>query len=320
MKRSLSFFLFFILLMNVVISCNTNNISEDVKHKTNNALAFVLIAALVIFFFVMAKITNILRDAVGNCNDYEIKLQGEADKTGKNIKSFKRTYSLSRTQLAVWTTVIASTYVYEVLCNNCNSMGLNSTALILMGISTGTTAIASLMDTSEIQKGQARHQDQPSQGFFTDILSDENGISIHRFQNVIWTIIAIIIYMHEIFMNNLVQCLPDLNQTLLALTGISSATFLTLRGKENINPSGNAETNKSTTTISTGLKDAAPLPKSVAPVTITTVNIGNDGSGGGDVSTIKSADNIVPDSDVASVDPKNMEVSDENTNTDPPKG
>ena len=231
------------VFINFLLSCKTNNISEDLKHKTNVALAFVVIAALIIFFFVMAKITNILRDVVGNCNDYDANLVREADRTGKDIKSFKRTYSLSRTQLAVWTTLIASTYIYEILCRDCSNAGLNTTALILMGISTGTTAIASLMDSNEIQKGQTRHQDQPSQGFFTDILSYENGISIHRFQTVIWTVIAIIVYMHKIFMNDLVECLPDLNQTLLALTGISSATYLTLRGRENSNPSGNADLN-----------------------------------------------------------------------------
>ena len=62
-----------------------------------------------------------------------------------------------------------------------------------MGISVGTTFAAGTIDNN--QNPITRHQNEPSAGFFIDILSDENGISIHRFQNVVWTIIAICLYL-----------------------------------------------------------------------------------------------------------------------------
>ncbi|MVN22450.1 hypothetical protein [Mucilaginibacter arboris] len=209
--------------------------------ENNNAtctIAWIVIAAIIIFFFVMAKITNILRDEIGDCPAYEKKVQETLTASSQKDTSIKRPYSLSRTQLAVWTTVISCTYIYEVLCVNCKNININTTALILMGISTGTIAVAGLIDKNQIEQDSPRHQDEPSKGFFTDILSDDNGISIHRFQNSIWTIIAIIVYLHHVFNQQLQAgtCFPELDQTLLALTGISSATYLTLKGKENTNP------------------------------------------------------------------------------------
>ena len=78
-----------------------------------------------------------------------------------------------------------------------------------------------------------RHQNSPSQGFFIDILSDDNGISLHRFQNFVWTIIATIVYLYKVAMIPAGCILPELSDTLLTLTGISSATYLVLRSKEN---------------------------------------------------------------------------------------
>lgn len=206
--------------------------------ENNNAgctIAWIVVAAIITFFFVMANITNILRDEIGDCPAYDKKVQETLSASSKKTTSIKRPYSLSKTQLAVWTTVVSCTYIHEVLCNNCKNVNINTTALILMGISTGTITIAGLIDKNQIEQDSPRHQDEPSKGFFTDILSDDNGISIHRFQNFIWTIIAIIVYLHYVFTNQLQAgtCFPELDSTLLALTGISSATYLTLKGKEN---------------------------------------------------------------------------------------
>jgi hypothetical protein len=81
-----------------------------------------------------------------------------------------------------------------------------------------------------------RHQNSPSEGFFIDILSDDNGISLHRFQNFVWTIIAITVYLYKVSQVRTGCELPELSDTLLALTGISSATYLILRSKENDPP------------------------------------------------------------------------------------
>ena len=62
-----------------------------------------------------------------------------------------------------------------------------------------------------------------SKGFFSDVLSDDDGVSFHRFQIFAWTIVLIIIFIAEIY-NSL--SMPEFNGTLLALMGISGGTFI----------------------------------------------------------------------------------------------
>lgn len=64
---------------------------------------------------------------------------------------------------------------------------------------------------------------QKSAGFKTDILSDAEGISIHRFQIAIWTIVLGVIFVAAVF-NSL--AMPEFSGTLLALMGISGGTYI----------------------------------------------------------------------------------------------
>lgn len=202
--------------------------SEAVRGATfNEGAGSFAMFGLFVLFLLLALFSNILRDAV---SDPLLKQQIQK---GDCFPPF----SLARTQLAVWITIIASCYIHAVLWRQCSlaDIPINSTALILMGISAGTFVTGAIIDTVEIEQGVPRSQDQLSSGnFLKDILSDSQGISIHRFQNLVWTIVAIIVYVYA-YNNHLTKgCLPDLDSTLLALTGISSATYLTLKSRENI--------------------------------------------------------------------------------------
>ena len=64
---------------------------------------------------------------------------------------------------------------------------------------------------------------QDTQGFFHDILSDANGISFHRFQIAVWTVVLGFIFIAQVY--NLLS-MPDFPETLLALMGISGGTYL----------------------------------------------------------------------------------------------
>lgn len=59
--------------------------------------------------------------------------------------------------------------------------------------------------------------------FVHDILSDDNGISFHRFQMFAWTIVLIFIFIVKVY-NDL--AMPDFDATLLALMGISGGTYI----------------------------------------------------------------------------------------------
>ncbi|OFY65764.1 MAG: hypothetical protein A3H98_10475 [Bacteroidetes bacterium RIFCSPLOWO2_02_FULL_36_8] len=169
-----------------------------------------------------------LRDAVTNMASFMEAAAKNPRYAGKSEDEIPKPFSLSRVQLAVWTTIISCCYIYLALCGAC-TLEINSTALILMGISAGTTTLASTIDKS--QETQLRHQNEPSKGFLMDIMCDNNGISVHRFQNIVWTVIAIATYLCYIELS--VCKLPDLDGTLIAMTGISSSAYLGLKINEN---------------------------------------------------------------------------------------
>lgn len=63
----------------------------------------------------------------------------------------------------------------------------------------------------------------PSRHFLYDVLSDSGGISFHRFQIFVWTIVLGIIFSASVY-NDL--AMPEFSTTLLGLMGISSGTYL----------------------------------------------------------------------------------------------
>jgi hypothetical protein len=75
----------------------------------------------------------------------------------------------------------------------------------------------------EIQDLTAAMIPQQSKGFVNDILTDADGISLHRFQIAIWTVILGVIFVASIY-NSL--AMPQFSGTLLALMGISGGTYI----------------------------------------------------------------------------------------------
>ena len=231
MKRFLSVSLLFIMCTSLS-GCRLTT-----PYDTKLLLSLVIMGLIIVLFIVLAMHSNILRDEVNDAdafNENAVKIQ-QQQKT--RIAVNKNPFSLSKVQFGVWTVIISCAYVYLSLCKgDCSDTPINKTALVLMGISCGLAAASTIIDKREINDNRPRHQNTPSQGFFVDILSDDNGISIHRFQNLVWTLIAVIIYLYKISEIKTGCLLPELSDTLLALTGLSSATYLVLRSKENDPP------------------------------------------------------------------------------------
>jgi hypothetical protein len=65
-----------------------------------------------------------------------------------------------------------------------------------------------------------------SQRFLTDILSDDQGVSLHRFQMAAWTVVLGIVFIHEVWSK---LAMPDFNATLLGLMGISAGTYVAFK-------------------------------------------------------------------------------------------
>lgn len=62
-----------------------------------------------------------------------------------------------------------------------------------------------------------------SEGFMRDLLTDASGISFHRFQMLVWTIVLSFIFCVEVYKT---LRMPEFSATLLSLMGISAGTYL----------------------------------------------------------------------------------------------
>ncbi|MEI6454798.1 MAG: hypothetical protein WCO93_00795 [bacterium] len=138
----------------------------------------------------------------------------------------KSQFSLGLTQLIFWTVIIASSYFYLWILNK-EPVSMADGTLILLGISIATTTGSKLVD---FRRKTPVPVQVPSRGFWTDIASDSLGFSVHRCQMILWTIILSIVFIQNVIVQ---QKIPDLDPTLLALMGISSAGFVGLKTMEN---------------------------------------------------------------------------------------
>lgn len=215
-----------LLICNFSTGCKINSV-----YNARYITASVIIALIVALFLVLAAYSNILRDEVSNCKEFDENAKKIQQKQKWKLSHRDSPFSLTKVQFGLWTVIISSSYIYLSLCRgDCAEATINKTALVLMGIFAGTAVASTVMDKREINDNRARHQNAPSQGFFIDILSDD------RFQNFVWTIIAVIVYLYKVSEVAKGCELPELSDTLLALTGISSATYLVLRSRENEPP------------------------------------------------------------------------------------
>jgi hypothetical protein len=72
-----------------------------------------------------------------------------------------------------------------------------------------------------------------SEGFLTDILSDANGVSFHRFQMAVFTVVLGFVFIRGVYDD---LAMPEFNQTLMGLLGLSAGTYLGLKIPEAITP------------------------------------------------------------------------------------
>jgi len=84
-----------------------------------------------------------------------------------------------------------------------------------------------LQDEKEAIKREIRalkNKVQPrTQGFWKDIFCDVNGLSFHRLQMFVWTVVLLIIFVITVYRN---LAMPEFSATLLALMGISGGTYI----------------------------------------------------------------------------------------------
>ena len=169
----------------------------------------------------------------------------------------RRTYSLGRVQMAWWFFIVLSTFDYIWLVLG-DSNSLTQGALILIGISTATGLGAVIVENMSPRPALEKQREdltskigaapppanladlqrqlddvnaqlaklpkpQKSEGILTDILSDDTGVSFHRFQMAAWTVVLGFVFITTVFGS---LAMPDFSPTLLGLMGISSGTYI----------------------------------------------------------------------------------------------
>jgi hypothetical protein len=127
-----------------------------------------------------------------------------------------RTYSLARCQMAFWFVLALPTFVYLWLLTGALDT-LTSSILVLMGVSAGTAVFAHAQATPPATSPS-------SAGFIKDALQDDAGsVSFHHFQMFVWTLVLGIIFIMEVWRK---LAMPEFNDTLLGMMGISSGTYI----------------------------------------------------------------------------------------------
>lgn len=134
-------------------------------------------------------------------------------------------YSLSRTQMAFWLFVVVASFLLIWMITG-DTDTITESVLILIGISAGTALGATAIDSSKKETSDEVAPKEASRGFLNDILSDGTGVSFHRFQIAVWTIVLGFVFSRNV-LNHL--AMPEFGTNLLTLMGISSGTYLGLK-------------------------------------------------------------------------------------------
>ena len=79
------------------------------------------------------------------------------------------------------------------------------------------------IEEKKIEEEKRAGERGTSQGWLTDVLSDENGISFHRLQMVVWTVVLVGTFVVAVWRT---FAMAEFDTTTLGLLGISSGTYL----------------------------------------------------------------------------------------------
>lgn len=182
--------------------------------STGLGLLLLIEVLIVALFLVLGKRTELLRDSDPKQPDFT-----------------KRPYSMAKTQLAFWIVVIVGCFVYVYFKKTEFNDVINGTALVLLGLSTATTALSAVAGSPGAPSPAPDHPAPPPlhENFLSDIMSDNEGMNVHRVQMLLWTVVFGIIFIHQVYKGG---AFPDYDEKIYGLMGISSATYVWFKRSE----------------------------------------------------------------------------------------
>jgi hypothetical protein len=132
-------------------------------------------------------------------------------------------FSLSRTQMAIWTWAILNGYFFLFVMTWNPAIDIPVSMLGLLGISATTYVAAVMVDqTSDAP-------DLKSKGFWKDITGGR-AVSLHRIQMMAWNAVLVFVFVVQVVTK---MTIPDFNTTLLGLLGLSAGTYVGFKFPEN---------------------------------------------------------------------------------------
>lgn len=147
-------------------------------------------------------------------------------------ESYNGVYSLGKSQMAFWGLLVLMSFLgLWVLTGRMER--IPEQVLMLLGIS-GTTGLGSLLLTQHKLKNRTpRLSNSKLRHFLSDLIDDGTGtgISLHRIQVVIWTLILGTIFIQSV---NKVMSMPEFSDTLLLLMGVSNGLYLGFKFPEQV--------------------------------------------------------------------------------------
>jgi uncharacterized membrane protein YeiH len=190
------------------VTSSVGNFKLEVIPREQFFIFIVLLIAALIFFIHLCRSSSLIRNNV----------------PGLAIE--KQPYSLALFQMAFWFFLVIAAYVFIWLIND-ELDTITDSVLGLIGIGAATAIGATLIDQNKDSMDAAT---TTSRGLFRDVMSDQTGISLHRFQMFVWTLVLGVIFIASVYRN---LEMPEFSAGLLGLMGISSGTYLGFKVPEN---------------------------------------------------------------------------------------
>lgn len=149
----------------------------------------------------------------------------------KSAEQSNPPYSFSRFQFWLWTLTICPIYVIY-WGQHPDAPQLNGTSLKLLGIAFATTLVSNIIGSPGANNPPTAFKSfLTTDSFWTDILKDANGqFSVGRLQNLIFTLIYVVIYISYFFSCNFEY--PEWDENPFILMGITSGTYLVAKGMQ----------------------------------------------------------------------------------------
>ena len=151
----------------------------------------------------------------------------------------QRPFSYSKFQLFWWTLIVLTCFIAFYIYSGV-LLAFNSTVVLLLGGGLGVSLLGKVIDNTQIENNNTpvpvRHQDLGrTKGLLEDILSEEGGFSIHRFQAFMFNLIFGIAFIVSFYKGVIAKIFPFIEFEFwqLSLLGVSAAGFLALKSKEN---------------------------------------------------------------------------------------